>query len=71
MNRLAALLATLALFAFASPAPAAQPASLARYWTGFRRFWGEIFGSVGGVVGLVLIVGVISTIIITRGKWLK
>ena len=41
------------------------------YWYGFKRFWGGIFGSVGGVVLIALAVGATSLIIITRGKWRK
>jgi uncharacterized membrane protein len=44
---------------------------LGTYWYGFKKFWGEVFGSVGGVVLIALVVGVISLFIITRGKWRK
>jgi hypothetical protein len=41
------------------------------YWIGFKRFWSEYLVQVDGVVLVVIIVGIISLIIITRGKWLK
>jgi hypothetical protein len=71
MTRLTAALAFLALVFFASPAAAATPLSIEGYWAGFLRFWGGVFGSITGVVGVVIIVGIISIFIITRGKWLK
>jgi hypothetical protein len=55
---------------FVLPAPACA-SGLGTYWYGFKKFWGEIFGSVGGVVLIALVVGVISIFIITRGKWRK
>jgi hypothetical protein len=42
-----------------------------RFWAGFKSFWGAVFGSLGGVVGIALVTGVVAIIIITRGKWLK
>ena len=57
-----------ALLFFVTPAPAAD---IARYWTGFRGFWSNLIGSVGGVVGIVLLTGAAGLFIITRGKWLK
>jgi hypothetical protein len=71
MMRIWSGLAMIALLLFAAPAAAAAPLSIDRYWAGFRNFWSGVFGSVGGVVGLVLIIGLISLFIITRGKWLK
>lgn len=41
------------------------------YWGRFLRYWGGVFGSVGGVVLVALSVGVVSLFIITRGKWKK
>jgi hypothetical protein len=71
MTRFPLLAAILAVVLLASPASAAQPLDLARYWSGLRGFWAGIFGSVSGVVGVVLVTGAISLFIITRGKWLK
>ena len=64
-RRPAALLAAGLLLFF--PAPAFAGA----YWTGFRKWWAGFLGETDGVVLTVLVVGVISLIIITRGKWLK
>ena len=58
----------MALVLMASPAAASD---FGRFWHGFRSFWGAIFGSVGGIVGVVLLAGAVSVFIITRGKWLK
>jgi hypothetical protein len=69
MKRLPALVALLVVALSAAPAAAAS--SLQRFWSGFTHFWGEIFGSLGGVVGIVLLCGVVGIFIITRGKWLK
>lgn len=71
MIRRNALIAFFVLLLLASPAAAAEPLSFARFWAGFTSFWGRIFGSVGGVVGMVLLVGAVGIFIITRGKWLK
>jgi hypothetical protein len=57
------------LLVFAAPAPAAS--SLERFWSGFRHFWGGMFGSLGGVVGIALACGAVGIFIITRGKWIK
>jgi hypothetical protein len=55
---------------FVLPSPVLA-SGLGTYWYGFKKFWGEVFGSVGGVVLIALVVGVISIFIITRGKWRK
>ena len=68
MNRYAILAAMLLVALFASPAAASD---FGRFWSGFTSFWGGLFGSVSGVVGIVLVVGVIGVFIITRGKWVK
>lgn len=41
------------------------------YWAQFLEFWTGAFRKQNGVVMLALGVGVISVIIITRGKWKK
>jgi hypothetical protein len=66
-----ALLTVTFLAGSASAQPAVIAGGLAQYWYGFKQFWGEVFGSVGGVVLVVLVVGAISLFIITRGKWRK
>ena len=68
MNRYSLLLAVALIAIFASPAAASD---VSRYWTGFKTFWGGLFGSVSGVVGLALLTGIVGIFIITRGKWLK
>jgi hypothetical protein len=68
MNRYAFLLALLLVGLCASPAAAGE---FARFWSGFKSFWSGIFSSVTGVVGIVIITGIVSVFIITRGKWLK
>lgn len=69
MKRLPFLAALFAVLLFAAPAAAATP--LERFWAGFKHFWGGVFGSVGGIVGIVLVAGALALFIITRGKWLK
>jgi hypothetical protein len=69
MTRLPFIAALLGLVLFAAPAAAAS--GMERFWVGFRGFWSGVFGSVGGVVGVALVTGVVAIIIITRGKWLK
>jgi hypothetical protein len=69
MIRNAYLAAFLLVVLFASPAAAAS--DLARFWSGFKNFWNGVFGSVTGVIGIVIITGIIGVFIITRGKWLK
>lgn len=49
------------------PSPALAGGS--SYWAGFKRYWGNFFGEVSGVVLVALIVGAVSLFIITRGKW--
>jgi hypothetical protein len=68
-SRFPFLLALLTVI-FVLPSPVLA-SGLGTYWYGFKKFWGEIFGSVGGVVLIALVVGVISIFIITRGKWRK
>lgn len=52
--------------------PAATPAPLwGSYWSQFLDYWTGAFRKQNGVVMLALGVGVISVIIITRGKWKK
>jgi len=68
-SRFPFLLALLTVI-FVLPSPALA-SGLGTYWYGFKKFWGEVFGSVGGVVLIALVVGVISLFIITRGKWRK
>ena len=41
------------------------------FWHGFKAFWGSIFGTFGGVAGIVVLAGIAGLFIITRGKWLK
>jgi hypothetical protein len=71
MKRFPWLVIVIALLLIVSPLSAAEPLSLARFWVGFKSFWGGVFSSVGGVVGVVLLTGAVGIFIITRGKWLK
>jgi hypothetical protein len=64
-RRPAALLAAGLLLLFPAPAFAGG------YWHGFKKFWINFIGQTDGVVLVALAVGVVSLIIITRGKWLK
>lgn len=38
------------------------------YWAGFKRWWGEFLGDQDGVIVVVIVVGIISLLIITRVK---
>jgi len=69
VKRLPFLLALVLVLLLADPAPAAS--GLERFWVGFKGFWGRLFSSLGGVVGIVLLTGVAGLFIITRGKWMK
>lgn len=71
MTRLSFSTVLLILLLFTSPADAAQSSDINRYWSGFRQFWAGVFGSVSGIVGVVLVTGIVGIFIITRGKWLK
>lgn len=68
MKRYSFFTVILLLVFLASPVAASD---FGRYWSGFTTFWGNLFGSAGGVVGIALITGVVAIFIITRGKWLK
>ena len=50
---------------------APTPAFANGYWTGFQKFWSSYLANTSGVVGTVIVVGIISLFIITRGKWNK
>jgi len=41
------------------------------YWQGFKKFWSDYLSQTDGVVLTVLVIGAVSLIIITRGKWAK
>ncbi|MCE9530656.1 MAG: hypothetical protein K8T89_05930 [Planctomycetes bacterium] len=71
MTRVSFIMALVVLATFTDSASAAQPLSMERYWSGFRNFWGTLFGSVGGIVGIALLTGAAAMFIITRGKWQK
>jgi hypothetical protein len=47
------------------------PAFAGSYWHGFKKFWTDFLGQTDGVVLTVIVVGIVSLIIITRGKWVK
>ncbi|HEX3148779.1 MAG TPA: hypothetical protein VHR66_11890 [Gemmataceae bacterium] len=47
------------------------PAFAGGYWTAFTKYWSGFVSNADGVIITVLVVGVISLIIITRGKWAK
>jgi hypothetical protein len=64
-RRPAALVAAGFLLLFPAPAFAGG------YWHGFKKFWLDFLGQTDGVVLVALAVGVVSLIIITRGKWVK
>ena len=71
MRNCSYILIVLALMLLASPASAAQPLTIAQFWVGFRNYWGGVFASIGGVIGMALATGAIAVFIITRGKWYK
>lgn len=48
-----------------------SPAFAGGYWSAFAKYWSGFVADADGVIITVLIVGVISLIIITRGKWAK
>jgi hypothetical protein len=50
---------------------APTPAHASTYWYAFKKFWSNFLGDQNGVVMTVLIIGLISLFIITRGKWRK
>lgn len=73
--KLAAALAALFVLT-AAPAAAAGPlfaqkSVVARYWDGFKDYWGGSFKSQSAVTMVVLGTGVLGLFIITRGKWKK
>ncbi len=68
MKRFPFVAVLILLLLSASPAAAYD---FGRFWVGFKSFWGNQFGSIGGVVGLGLLTGAVSVFIITRGKWKK
>jgi hypothetical protein len=47
---------------------APAPAFAGGYWYGFKRFWTDFVGEQDGAVVVAIIVGIISLLIITRGK---
>jgi uncharacterized membrane protein len=50
---------------------APTPAYASTYWYGFKKFWNAFLGDQNGVVVTIIIIGLISLFIITRGKWRK
>ena len=67
-------LALLVLLLFAGPAAAADHsgALFGKYWEQFLEYWQASFKKQNGVVLLVLGLGVVALLIITRsGKWQK
>lgn len=49
-------------------APAKALAAGGAYWAGFKRWWAEFLGDQDGVIVVVIVVGIISLLIITRVK---
>jgi hypothetical protein len=49
-------------------APAKALAAGGAYWSGFKRFWTDFLGDQDGVIVVVIVVGLISLLIITRVK---
>jgi membrane protein YdbS with pleckstrin-like domain len=47
------------------------PAFAGGYWTAFTKYWSSFVADADGVIVTVIIVGIISLLIITRGKWAK
>lgn len=73
--RLSAALAALFVLT-AGPAAAAGPlfaqkSVVARYWDGFKDYWGSSFKNQSAITMIVLGTGAIGLFIITRGKWKK
>lgn len=48
-----------------------QPSFASGYWTSFKKYWSDYVGQQNGIVMTVLVVGVISVFIVTRGRWRK
>jgi len=70
MKRHLPFLLAFAIFLLAADQACAS-SGLERFWVGFKNFWGRLFASLGGIVGIVLLTGVVAIFIITRGKWMK
>jgi len=49
-------------------APARAVAGGGAYWSGFKRWWTDFLGDQDGVIVIVIVVGIISLLIITRVK---
>ena len=47
------------------------PAFAGGYWAAFAKYWSSFIADADGVIVTALVVGVISLLIITRGKWAK
>ena len=63
------------LAATAAPVPAAEPlfakSVVAKYWDGFKEYWGGAFKNQSAVTMIVLGTGALGLFIITRGRWKK
>ena len=61
------LLFSLVLLAWCAADASAAEGSTG-FWTGFRRYWGSVFGDVSGAVLVALACGAFGIFIIVRGK---
>jgi hypothetical protein len=62
------------LFVSSSPVMAAEQSGVVfgnAYWSEFVDYWKGLFQQQNGIGMLIVAVGVVALIIITRGKWLK
>lgn len=66
--RLLLSLALLASYTAAASASALLGESSTGFWSGFRRYWGGVFGNVSGAVLIALSVAAVGIFIILRGK---
>lgn len=64
-------LAHLLLFARPAFAAPAKPGSGGGYWSQFIEHWQKVFQEQDGIAMAVVVVGIVSIFIITRGKWQK
>ncbi|MGL4424492.1 MAG: hypothetical protein ACRCZF_27810 [Gemmataceae bacterium] len=63
-------LLTLAIVA-ATVQPAAAATGNSGYWKKFTEYWFGLFQKQNGVALIVVLAGLVSLFIITRGKWQK
>jgi hypothetical protein len=54
-----------------SPGPLLAAANAPGYWSRFKGYWSGVFANQSGVALVVVLAGIVSLFIITRGKWRK